>query len=501
VRPEILLGPPGCGKTHSLLVEVESELARGTDPRRIGFFSFTRRAATEAATRAAEKFSLSRSDLPYFQTIHSLCFRRLGLERGDVLEADRLRDFGRWIGVDVRARLIGGEEGTAGGSAVGDRILFMENLSRVRGIPLRQQYDENDDDLRWETVERVARGLEAYKRHHHLVDYTDMLRMYLDRGQGLGLDVLIVDESQDLSWLQWEVVEMLAQGCRRVVVAGDDDQAIYHWAGADVERFVGMSGDVRVLGQSWRVPRAPQRVADEIISRVSHRREKEWAPRNEEGAVVRAHSFDEASTEGEDVLVLARNTYVIDDQVLPVLRRAGIVYEYRGHSSVRASVLRGVTAWEALRAGRVVPVEDARAAYELLAAGSGVARGHKTLPAFADDAEVTMGDLQERGGLLTTAIWHEAMERMPREELAYLLSARRRGERLRARPRVRVSTIHGAKGGQAEHVVLLTDMARRTWHEAQDNPEDEARVWYVAVTRARQQLTIVSPKSSMWYDV
>ena len=104
-----------------------------------------------------------------------------------------------------------------------------------------------------------------------------------------------------------------------------------------------------------------------------------------------------------------------------------------------------------------------------------------------------MAALRERGGLLTEEVWFTALDRLPPGDVGYLIEARRRGERLNQAPRVRVSTIHGAKGGQADRVVLLTDMARRTHAEMDFRPDDEARVWYVGVTRARERLTVVAP--------
>ena len=91
-------------------------------------------------------------------------------------------------------------------------------------------------------------------------------------------------------------------------------------------------------------------------------------------------------------------------------------------------------------------------------------------------------------------IWHEALDKMPRDDMSYILAARRRGESTVKKPRVRLSTIHGAKGAQARHVVLHLEQAPRTAEETGARLEDEARVWYVAATRAMQKLTLVEPQ-------
>lgn len=487
---EVFLGPPGTGKTTRLLRVVEEELRRGTPPDRIGYLSFTRRAAGEAVGRACEQFKLERKQFPYFSTIHSLCFSQLGLRRGDVLENRRLREFGLSVGIRVTGRW--SEDGTPAGFEVGDRILMMDGLARMRGIELREQHRQDDDSLPWNLVEKISRDLAAYKAHHGLHDFTDMLSEFLRSGVRVPLQVLVVDEAQDLSWLQWRVIHYLSLGCRRVCVAGDDDQAIFRWAGAHVEQLIEMEGDVSVLGQSWRVPVSLQEGALRVISRVRHRREKEWRARDgSPGTLDQAQALEDVDTSGEDVLILARNTYILDSQVVPVLRQQGVIYERHEHSSVSPKLLSAISSWEDLRAGRAVTVGEVRLVYEYMSSGRGVARGQKTLPKFQEEDLVGLDQLQREGGLLTTAIWHEALDRLPQDDMRYLRAARQRGEKLRARPRVRLSTIHGSKGGEADHVVLLREMARRTHREMDFNPEDEARVWYVGLTRARERLTLV----------
>jgi DNA helicase-2/ATP-dependent DNA helicase PcrA len=505
--PDIMLGPPGTGKTTTLLNILDAELTAKTDPHRIGYVSFTTRAAEEARTRAMKRFSLTKEDLPHFRTIHSMCFRQLGLKGSDILSGSKFQEFADWAGIRVTGRAWS-DDGLISGFESGDRILFMENLARIRGVDLQSLFNEDDDEQTWTEVNRVAKALASYKSANGLLDYTDMLSEFVRSGIVVNLDVLLVDEAQDLSHLQWRVIFQLAQRARHVVVAGDDDQAIYRWAGADVEQFIGLAGNVKVLGQSWRCPKEIQDISTDVIREVRHRRPKAWKARKGKGAVRRIGMFDEADVTDKwkdghatsPVLVLARNSYVLREQVEPLLRAQGMVYELGGKSSLHLGQLGAAESWEALRAGKKVTLGAARSMYGYIVAAGNITRGFKGLGAFGEDTEVmvSMKDLVARGGLLvpSTKLWHDALDKLPREDMSYMLAARRRGEKLRATPRVRLSTIHSAKGAEADHVVLMTEMARRTHREMENNPDDERRVWYVGVTRAREKLTIVNSQTS-----
>ena len=93
----------------------------------------------------------------------------------------------------------------------------------------------------------------------------------------LQLKYLFIDEAQDLSAQQWQVVDMLQQesGALETYVAGDDDQAIFRWAGADIEHFIQMANDenntIIPLTQSYRIPVSVHTLATKLAQSISQR--------------------------------------------------------------------------------------------------------------------------------------------------------------------------------------------------------------------------------------
>ena len=93
-------GPPGTGKTRSLIDICQQEMERGRLPHEIIFCSFTRAAAAEARDRAIARFGGSQADYPWFATEHSICFRLLGLSRNMVFTRRQLGEFGKSYNYD-----------------------------------------------------------------------------------------------------------------------------------------------------------------------------------------------------------------------------------------------------------------------------------------------------------------------------------------------------------------------------------------------------------------
>ena len=497
-KVKIILGPPGTGKTTTLMNTIESLLEKGVKPEDIGFISFTKKATAEARDKARARFGFDAERLPYFRTIHSLAFRQLGLSRQQVMQHNHYQELCDELGVEITGRQTG-EDGTLVGMAQGDKLRFVEGMARIRCVPLKQQWEElNDDDLGWFELEQFAKALKEYKENSGLIDYTDMLELMRTEGFVPKLKALLVDEAQDLSKLQWLVVERMMEKADETYIAGDDDQAIFRWAGADVDHFIGLDGDVRVLDQSYRIPAVVHHLSGDTIRSVSRRRAKAFKPAAHEGSITYHNDIEHVDMSQGTWLLLARNVYMLRELV-DLCHREGYAYECQGMSPRKSEALLAIRAWEKLRKGEYIQADQLKLVYAHMSKRM-VDHGHLNLKTLTEDM-VNMDILKEKYGLQTNAIWHTALDRISDEEKEYFLAALRQGESLSGDPRITISTIHGSKGGEADNVLLITDMSPKTYNSYQENQDDEIRVFYVAMTRTKKNLHIITPRTQRYFDL
>jgi len=487
-----VFGPPGSGKTTYLLSIVETELQLGVHPTKIGYFAFTKKAANEARDRAFEKFPNLNPDMdfPYFRTLHSLAYRCLGISTKDMMSTESYKEFAKEAGIELAIE--SGEEEFA--IKVDNPILNEINIARIRGLDLRTHYNKSQMDIGWHHFEYVERAYRHYKTSHSLLDFTDLLEHILLTPERLPtLEALIIDEAQDLSRLQWRLVEQLALRSQRFFLAGDDDQAVYTWAGADVESFLGFEGDVKVLDQSYRVPAVVHELANRIVLRIKNRQPKVWKARAEKGSISYYNDFMQVDITQGNWLILASTNYMLTE-MHDWIKSQGLLFERYGQRSVSESILLAVLGWEKLRKGGEVPFNVVKAVYKYLDS-TFIKHGHKLLRTADTTIDYTLQSLTEKHGLLTGEIWHKALTKISEDRRDYIISLLRRNTRLTGHVPIKLSTIHGAKGGEADNVLLLTDLSTRFAKEYDKNSDDINRLLYVGVTRAKQTLHVVRPKN------
>jgi len=491
---QVILGPPGTGKTSTLLGLIEDELEKQTDPTRIGFFTFTKKAVNEGKQRAMERFDLSQRDLPFFRTLHSLAFRQLGLSKESVMDLKDIRELNEVLNL----RLTGGVNTDSGhlfGMSHDDRLAFIENLARMRQVSLEDQWHDVDDAVGWFELERYARGLQLFKDDRLLVDYTDMLKLFLEKGDVPKLEAVFVDEAQDLSPLQWSVVRKIIKNADRVYVAGDDDQAIYKWAGADVDYLIKNATNATILEQSYRIPSAVHELASRCIGQVRSRIHKSWLPRKETGLVRWEPSIELIDMEKSDWLVLARTNYLLE-QIDEYCRNEGWFFEVKGRPSISESKVRAVLNWQKLQLGDSLPLSECVNLLKFVNV-----RKANSLDVLEIDAMMTLTSLKERFPDLPEGDWYDALTGLSPKDISYIRAMLRRGEKITKEPRIRLSTIHAAKGGEATNVVLLTDITNRVYKTYQQNPDDENRVFYVGLTRAKENLYLIEPSTTRCFQI
>ena len=486
-----VFGPPGAGKTTYLLSVVQEELAAEVHPTQIGYFAFTRKAATEARDRAIRKFPALNPDLdfPWFRTLHSLAYRCLGITNKDMMGPEHYAEFAKEAGIELGIEQ--GEEEFAVKAT--HPVLNEVNIARVRGKDLRQHYNESSMSIEWYHFEYVDRAYRHYKASRGLLDFTDLLEKILDEPDRLpSLKTLIIDEAQDLSRLQWALVKELIERAQHTYIAGDDDQAVYTWAGADVDSFLTLEGDVRVLEQSYRVPSKIHALADQVVNRIRKRQPKIWKPRTEGGTITYYNDFHHVDITQGEWLVLAAANYMLTD-MHEWLKSQGLLFERHGQRSIPESVLQAVIGWERLRKGGEVPYDTVKIIYKYLDS-SAVKRGHKGLKTASMEKMYTHETLTTDHGLQTDAIWHEALTKIAEDKRNYLIALLRRGVKVTGKVPIKLSTIHGAKGGEADNVLLITDLSTKFAQEYERNADDINRLLYVGITRAKQTLHLVLPK-------
>ena len=514
----IVIGPPGTGKTTFLKNKVDEIIKAGkAQPNEIGYFSFTVKAAEEIRNRVANE-EWSDDELkkmyPYFCTLHSLAYKCLRLEAHEImdeLDYEELSDMtGRKFvnkmkkgnGIDFSMPTAQSQYQDTINLAYAKYPNDKDRLPRIFKEVKLSDYGARS------TILQMDKDLTNFKRDRHKLEYVDYFNSFLEMKNPPALKYLFIDEAQDLSAHQWMVVDMIQQVSKPIetYVAGDDDQAIFRWAGADIEHFINMANDknntLMPLTQSYRIPVSVHTLATKMAQSISNRIDKSYMPREEEGErkVLFFRPLNKTLEEGE-WLILCR-THEIVKQVCEALDRYGWLYKCYGKSIVNDKIIEAIYSWTALQRGKKISGQRVSVLYSFMD-NTRIKRGHGKFKGSQAN-EYSIDDLIKNYGLrehikedlfTKTLDWYDVLNAKGiKKKIIYLRQVMRDGHKLDEKPRIEVSTIHASKGGERDNVMLLTDLSYGPYKSSRDSQQgrdDELRVFYVGATRAKKKLVII----------
>ncbi|WP_226039499.1 ATP-dependent helicase [Natrinema sp. DC36] len=564
-----LFGGPGSGKTTALLDRVEDILEQdGVTFRDILVVSYTRAAAQEIRERLADRLDESPRALQgNVCTMHAKAYELLDLSRADVIGESDKEDFCDQYGIDYEDEYSGAGRRTARSTTIGNKIIatsqWLQRTSRDvsdwhdvpfqwddEEVRLPPEIDDNaqegnkytptwpSDDDRIDIPEAI-RAWRTYKGDEGKIGFADMLERVEQRSLLPSVDYLVIDEFQDITTLQYDVYQEWKPHMKQVLIAGDDDQVVYSWQGADPALLLEEEVDEDViLPNSYRLPSNVLNAVNKEIRHIDQRQDKDLKPRTEGGAV-------EAKTNASmlDVVRMVRRALVEGDGTIMVLFRA----RYQMFQFIDEFITEGVPftsltdqrmwtdrltqyvyAVEAIDAGDDVTGLQARRLADMLQDSAFGTNERDALFDEIDERQEAAGieDLEEL--MIPAEVVEDHAPFMPgpasaSDMLRKVTNFQKKSVRSyfaigeyqgMDTDRVRVGTIHSAKGREADHVFVGTDLTEKVVEQmvaTVDDPTDipgceeftktsspvpvltdnERRVFYVGMSRARERLVLL----------
>ncbi len=494
-------------------------------------------------TRAGAKQAARDIDLPFSQlgTMHSFAYRALG---SPVLAESKTAEFNEaypHLALSAYTSTTDDSYGRGEGKTDGDQAKLDASWYRTMGIPVEH----------WTKVRAVDfyTAWNDWKKQCGYVDFTDLIETATtdcDKAPG-DPAVLLCDEAQDTGKLEMRLLMKWAEHAEHLVLFGDSAQAIFSWRGSDallLQRLWQEHDAGRPhLDTTYRLSRA---VYDYTYGwakeRFSQTLALAFTPRDVEGSVQRLQqsfrSFSPSTLErlvedytkdGKTLMFQATCGYMLDS-VIATLREIGCPFHSPGRltngkwNPLPQQRSRGLTVIDRVLAfmrpdegtwgaqARFWTVADLKAWVGGLPASDILKRGKlKEIEQFSEKASDE--DIADMIPYWFTA---EALRNIaPVPDLNWYIGHMSKGSdmlrkyvmevihrrgvgALRARPQVEVGTVHALKGREADTVVLSPDISLMAYQAARASDEvaeEMRRVYYVGISRAKDNLLLAAPSS------
>lgn len=248
--PALVLAGAGAGKTRTLIYRVAFLLEQGIPADRILLLTFTNKAAREMMRRVADLLGSSLSDL-WGGTFHAIGHRMLrkhanlvGYENNfTILDSEDARDLVKTCIAELE--MDHKETRFPKPEVVAEVISMAINTSKSIPEVVAQQYDYFSGLT--PSLVKLAEKYAERKRLANVMDFDDLQSLWLkllrDNEQlreqyQRKFQFILVDEYQDTNTIQGELIDLLAERHKNVMVVGDDSQSIYSWRGANFQNIL-----------------------------------------------------------------------------------------------------------------------------------------------------------------------------------------------------------------------------------------------------------------------
>ena len=402
----------------------------------------------------------------------------------------------------------------------------LAEIQKVLGTFLEEYEIEYTDFL-----ESVALIYNNLLETNGLIDYTAQLTWAhrilrndpetLATAQGL-YDAYFIDEFQDTDPVQFETLRLLCGGHHNLTAVGDPNQAIYGFRGADVSgilRFKKVFPNARLVALDTNY-RSTHQIIDASYAVVTDFQENGWMRCQglQAGKPVRClNDLDEIQSLPQDLCILARTNQRVK-AIGEKLHKEGIPYKlitrWQPQMDFCVPKYRVTPVLDVLRAAEAL--EDDERLFTAIQHLKGV--GPKTLAAL-DDPEVSRKNYKVKtfikwiskqkpsvSEIRESPILKLNLNYLPPDvidaETIYLEKVLQRKETCPTYTElladaITVCTIHSAKG--LEFPVVVVDLIGFTpWEDTPEEIEDECRVLYVAMSRAKDQLYLLGRNKQMF---
>ncbi len=378
--PLLVIAGAGSGKTRTVTYRVARLIEAGVSPARILLVTFTNRAAREMLSRVE---TLVAADVRrvWGGTFHSIANRilrrhaaSLGYESNfTILDAEDAKDLLdaciEEAAIDTQARRFPKAE------VLNEIFSFATNTDTPIAQLIAARYPHFEPLTA--QIERLDKLYQQRKLERNAMDYDDLLvnwkRLLIEKSEIAAVyreqfEHILVDEYQDTNTLQSEIIDLLAEKHRNLMVVGDDAQSIFGWRGANIEnifRFKDRYPDAQVMKLETNYRSTPEilMLANASVSQNKKQFSKYLQPirpsRNFTPALIPARDADQQASfvaarvlelrdEGvplEEMAVLYRSHFHALELQLELTRR-GIPYEVRsGVRFFEQAHIKDVTAW------------------------------------------------------------------------------------------------------------------------------------------------------------